>query len=172
MWSRAVFNNGNKLIALGLLALAGSIIYAGFVWLSPEDDRFEPLGNYNNPQPIQNEGPYRAGGAIEVIAIKCNLSDEVVIVSGNSEWQQLGEGQRQIAYRMGTGEFFPSGFDLTEEDRARGWDDDGCRTTLFSNTLPDDITLGIWVLEGTDTARKGDKTQDTHWETEPFEVVP
>ena len=138
------------------------------------DGPFEPLGNYNNPQPIQNEGPYKLDGFIEVIAIKCNVSDEVVAVSGNSEWQQLGEGQQAIPYRMGSGEFFPVDFDLTDEARAKGWDDDGCRTTLFRNEFPADNPLwgpGIWVLEGTDTALKDGK-QAVHWQTEPFEVVP
>ena len=167
--------NGNKLIALALLVLAGAVVYAGIEWLRPESEPFAPLGGYNNPQPIQNEGPFRVGGFIEVIAIKCNVSDKVAAVSGNSEWQQLGEGQQNIPYRMGAGEFFPAGFDLSDEDRARGWDDDGCRTTLFRNDFPVDDPgwgPGLWVLEGIDTAQEDGKIQTVHWETEPFEVVP
>ena len=163
---------------LATLFFATAVMFLGVVllatWLWP-DNSFEPLGGYNNPQPIQNDGPFPVNGFIEVIAIKCNVSDEAVAVSGRSEWQQLGEGQRQIPYRMGAGEFFPAGFDLTEEDRARGWDDDGCRTTLFRNDFPVDHPSwgpGIWVLEGNDTAQKNGSRQTVHWETEPFEVVP
>ena len=139
------------------------------------DGPYAPMGGYNNPQPIQNEGPFLTDGFIEVIAVKCNLSDEVITVRGRSEWQQLGGGAASIDHRQGEGEFFPAGYSLSDEDRARGWGDDGCRTTIFRNEFPVDDPEwgpGIWVLEGTNTANDGDKTQNVHWETEPFEVVP
>lgn len=159
---RSIFDNGNKLIALMLMFLAGAVIYAATVWLWPSEPPpiFAPLSvsnvtinskveGFGSPA-VQVGGHYN--GTIEI----CNSHSEQQTITFIIQVERLSGPVRFV--------------DLSPVDFPK---QPGCETfTGDSEPLPIEITPGLWRESSSAIVQQGDQKQTVSFVSEPFEVVP
>lgn len=155
-----LWQNGGRPLVLSAsaavlgLAILGAVLLVANLW--PQRQPFAPLGDYNIPQPLEAHD-IPIGGSLHVTLVrKCNLSGDVVSVNGEMHWRRLDDGSEMVVSGVtGSKQFEP-----------------GCLVRSMENPLPVGVGPGVWILEGTDTAFRGDDRQQVTWRTEEFKVVP
>ena len=149
---RRMWGNGGRsvLVAFGYSTLATTILIGVLIWQLIPNPPYAPLG----PYPVQEvESPVvQSGTAVYITGTKC--VKEAVYVQGEAHFRRLTGPTIIIPLFSG------SRYQVA-----------GCVTRLFENQLPENMTVGTWIVEGSDTVFKGDETQTIVWNSEPFEVV-
>lgn len=157
---RWLFDNGNKLIALALLVLAGSIVYAGAAWLWPAEAIFAPISVSDvtvNSRIDGVEGPaVRSGESWIGTVTICNSDDKDHVITF------------AIGYERLSGPVFfadARSIDIPVQP--------GCETfTGDSAPLPDDVTPGQWRESSSAIVQQGRQRQTVSFISDAFEVVP
>lgn len=181
IWLRERFwYNGGKatlLLVAGLL-FACVLTLAGIVTGHENDARpLEPLdliGDYVLPQPVL-ESKVKVGGTVHVgPVVKCNLTeDEELPVLGELHFRRVGDGGTVVPGFQGSGVLLPGCWGDSDANPLR----------FFENTLPPEVTPGIWMVEGSDRVleiaqENGEDASSPPvrdmqiWFSDQFEVVP
>lgn len=109
------------------------------------------------PQKIVNGYEFHPGSIVKVQTRKCNLSERSISVDG------ITLLTRQAPSRVNL---------KTNETYGVVWGARECREGIFENKLPDDLSLGKWRYEGTNTVHAEGREQIVPWYTEWFVVTP
>lgn len=140
----------------GLIFLSVAIF--GTAWYEREliGDVYNPLGEY----PTQTVIDVNLN-SVDVVAVKCNNSDQPVDVTGSLNWQRVDPVGFVFAAGTGVGVREP-----------------GCATLEFENTIPSEVkrancTECVWIISGIDTPYKpdtGERGVPRIWQTEEFQL--
>ena len=116
-----------------------------------KDDPFHPL---DNPVPQLVTSPVvHQGGDVLVTATKCNRAKEDVAFISKAYYRNLATRELTL-FRSGEGAREP-----------------GCKTIDYVNPVPPDLPIGVYQIEGVDTAVQGTQVQREPFRTQPFEVI-
>ena len=153
-------NGGRALLIAGAVAgiavlMAGTVAVTALVYGYFDEDH-EPPNNlrFANPQKITSSRLVMPGGSIEVVGVKCNDDDISHTTLGRFQWRQIDQlGLKPIIIGAGTRTYPPL----------------ECETTVFINVLPDEITPGLWRVEGFE--EDVDTGEIEVWFTESVRVI-
>lgn len=129
-------------------------VLLGLTLLRASDPLLEPPNplRYENPQALIGATSILPGGSIRVSAVKCNVSDKDVAVSGWADWRS---GKVAIPYMEDRPSYIIAA--------------NTCITRNFTNKTPARIPPGVWKLVGADCIAPEFEVC-AEWETEPFTV--
>ena len=145
---------------LAILGAAGLIAYNTTTNLTSgiPDPLYGPA--YEQPQQIVR-AEIKAGDDLEVMGVvKCNRSDEDILVVGVSNWRKIDNGEvaaDPIPHRSGT-LVIPANSCTEPRD--------------FKNPTKEFFSPGAWVLEGHDRPETGKGTGVTKGYANEFRIVP
>lgn len=138
---------------LWLVLIAASVVTSLALASSAFITWTTPIGEFPVPQTVMTTGPIHPGDAVEITGTKC--MNREFPTEGRSTWVRLSPS-RVLRPK--------SGGNIVVRPK-------GCTTATYENALPDDISPGVWRIEGINTAFIGPWRQDVPWYTEPFTVT-
>lgn len=157
-------------VMLGVLA-ASIVLAASLIYVAAHPP--EPRVVLDNPVPqeVVNTLPNIAGAAltldqdVHVIAEKCNLTDETLLVEGDVFWQTVSPRGTQIQTGSGESERLPG---CTEQDFENGIPELVAKRTreLVAEGRP----FVVWQILGRERARDCSNCAPAGWSTEPFRL--
>lgn len=147
---------GGRAILGSLCFLSLSLVYFATALILEKREDFSPL---RNPSPQQIIGPVivTQGGLLVTEGTKCNDADKSVSFDSQRYFQNLDDRRIRV---------------LMDEPRFGVIREPGCVTRQYETTIPKDLPLGTYRIEGQEITRSDhDETQVASYYSERFEVI-
>ena len=172
-----------SLLDLSLL-IAGAALVVAVVWLSVllvRDDQWKPLGPFPEQtvtNPATYDWPTTVGGGNSQIVPAVGLAGGIAFVEGTKCYRETVTVNGVVAWQV----LDPAGGGTFETGRGTAVKEQGCSTSTFENTVPDDVAAYVSgrarpvvvAITGCETPTDSDRGEGATlcWSTEPFALVP